>query len=88
MMTSHPAHPGDDDEYDTSMLAKDSELPSDEEELAAQLKHAYHDQQALDEKQQIIRLKERFIQVYTALFRVFTSFWDKLFWVSLKKPLY
>ena len=45
------------------MLAKDSELPSDEEELAAQLKQAYHDQQALDEKEQIKRLKERFIQV-------------------------
>ena len=51
------------DEYDRSMMAQDSELPSDEEELAAQLKLAYHDQQALDEKDQIKRLKERFIQV-------------------------
>ena len=59
----------DHDEYDKSMMAKDSELPSDEEELAAQLKLAYHDQQALDEKDQIKRLKERFIQVLV-LFRL------------------
>ena len=60
--TKHPQTDGF-NEYDKSMLAKDSELPSDEEELAAQLKQAYHDQQALDEKEQIKRLKERFIQV-------------------------
>ena len=50
-------------------MAKDSELPSDEEELAVQLKQAYHDQQALDEKDQIKRLKERFIQVEIDIFR-------------------
>ncbi|XP_063691634.1 claspin-like isoform X2 [Bolinopsis microptera] len=59
----------DHDEYDKSMMAKDSELPSDEEELAAQLKLAYHDQQALDEKAQIKRLKERFIQEEQGFFR-------------------
>ncbi|KAL5272041.1 hypothetical protein ACHWQZ_G000297 [Mnemiopsis leidyi] len=57
------------DEYDKSLLAKDSELPSDEEELAVQLKQAYHDQQALDEKEQIKRLKERFIQEEQGFFR-------------------
>ena len=55
-------------------MAKDSELPSDEEELAVQLKQAYHDQQALDEKDQIKRLKERFIQVEIDIFR-----WCKYF---------
>ena len=49
------------DEYDMSML--DTEVPSDEEELAEQLKQVYHDQQALQEKEQIKRLKERFVQV-------------------------
>lgn len=60
---NHQNTPDGFDEYDKSLLAKDSELPSDEEELAVQLKQAYHDQQALDEKEQIKRLKERFIQV-------------------------
>ena len=62
-------------EFDTELLAQEDELPSDEEELAVQLKHAYQDQIALDEKAEIKRLKERFVQVSTK-----TSTLSKYLW--------
>lgn len=54
---------GEEDEFDTSMLAKEEDLPSDEEELARHLMERYQDDEALKDKHLLKKLKERFVHV-------------------------